>query len=135
MQNKYVIGYTRITKKTGEIQEGIYGRGSFGLPVIITPKTKNEGLEMFVFNNIDECQDYCRLLSRAYRRDDVWANSRLKSAYIRRFYPLKVESSKRFFSLVHPHTNKIKTTIKKESQDLYINKEINYYCYEYILKI
>lgn len=135
MQDRYVIGYSSIEKKTGIIKTGIYGWGTFNLPIIITPQMKRlDSIKMCVFTNIDECQDYCRLLSRSYRRDDCWNATRQKSRFIRRFYPLKVESSKRFFNLVLPPKEEKTCKINPELQNLYMNKEIKISLCEFQIK-
>lgn len=49
--------------------------------------------DILVFNTIEEAQLYCQILARSYRRDDVWHSPSLKSKKIRRFYPVKIDSS------------------------------------------
>lgn len=98
---QYVVGYTSIDKFTNEKNEGIYVEGSWSLAIILTEeslknKTKKDisELSIVIFDNIKTCENYCRALSRLYRTDDVaFKNPKEKSKKIRRFYPLKLNSS------------------------------------------
>lgn len=103
---RYTIGCSITDKKTNETYEGYYSIGGCGFDCVLTPsslekiKEKNKLNEywVYVFDNPEDVEYYCRYLARCYRRDDVWANKTVKSKKIRRFYPLKIDSSK--FNLV-----------------------------------
>ena len=103
---RYTIGITMIDKETKDTVEGYYSIGGCGFSAILDEsnlkrlKKDNKLNEywIYVFDNVEDVEYFCRYLSRAYRRDDVWGNDKLKSKKIRRFYPLKIDSSK--FNLI-----------------------------------
>lgn len=129
---RYTIGVSMEDKYTGVIEEGFYGIGFLGLTSIIGEDSVKGSLKenrtlysIYVLDNIEDAEFLCRKLSRSYRRDDVWKNSGRKSRKIRRFYPLKVDSSKFPFLLDEKkHTNRIKKGIYGE--DLSPSREFTY---------
>lgn len=48
----------------------------------------------YCVDNLEDAKKLISKLSRAYRRDDVWANSTIKSRYIRKWYLVKYDSTK-----------------------------------------
>lgn len=110
---RYTIGVTIIDKKTKEEYSGYYACGEFGFMYVMTKdnipslleKKSLQNYSLYIFDNVKDAEYFCRSLSRSYRRDDVWANQSLKSRKIRRFYPLKVDSSNFIFELDENYTH------------------------------
>lgn len=137
---KYIIGIT-ITKKSlsdKSSKEGLYAiNNNWGLSEIITEKNATkENLEKLlipVFDNSQDAENFCRILAKCYRRDDVGFNKTLKSRYVRDFYPLKLS---KFFPLKFHlkilikegsnYKQKIKCNIYGEKVD-YVTLEVPYY--------
>lgn len=93
---RYTIGVS-IWKKTSpdDVCEGIYGFGPFMIPYIHTPNrdARLKDSVFPVFSNAADAEHFARVLSRDYRCDDICPHGRrARSSYIRRFYPLKVDT-------------------------------------------
>lgn len=94
---RYTIGATMIDKKTNEINDGYYAVSKLGTAILLNEfniEKYKDSFGLYIFDNIEDAVKYSRCLSRCYRRDDVWGNKQIKSKKIRRFYPLKVDSSR-----------------------------------------
>lgn len=131
---RYTIGVTMIDKKTKEKDCGFFARyGLLALGIIVTDThdVNNRDYNLLIFDNIEDAEKYSQILSRAYRRDDVWLNPKIKSKKIRRFYPLKVDSLNFPFEL-----EEIKTYPFKRNRFDEETKEIQgYYKLEKIKKV
>ena len=100
---RYTIGCTIIKKVSNEKKIGFFSlSGILGLGTLLNMKNIDDApsnYKLLVFDDIKSVQTYCQILSRSYRRDDVWANSSIKSKQIIKFYPLKIDSLKFPFEL------------------------------------
>lgn len=119
---RYTIGYSDYKKETGEsFDGGIYASTSYGLPYILTtdnfePQDKNS-VTIYVSDDLEEIKKAISILSVSYRRDDVWLKPHLKSKKIRRFYPLKIDSSKFAFTIDNKPAYKKPSTLKTKELD------------------
>lgn len=90
---RYAIGCQ--VKRKGMIGpgfSGIYVQDEYALPFIKTSLTE-ETVLIPIFDSDKDAELFAQILARSYRRDDVWLNDKLKSRSIRKFYPLKIDSS------------------------------------------
>lgn len=125
---RYTIG-CRIEDKTfGQPIDGIFASNSYVSFVLNewgeeqekrNNESKNRYYRIFVFDDINLATVCAQSLSRAYRRDDVARDPSKKSKKIRKFYPVKVDSTK------FPYTIEIKEDggEKKLNKDRF-NKEV-----------
>ncbi len=93
---RYVIGVTFTKKSDGSKYDGYYAKGEYGFSFVLTNysyKENQENIIIPVFNNINDAITYSQMLSRAFRQDDSWIKKG-RSQMIRRFYPVKLDSSK-----------------------------------------
>lgn len=96
---RYTIGYSDYNKETEKSTDnGLFANTSYGLPFILTldnvkPEDFNK-TSIYVSDDIDEIKKAITILAVSYRRDDVWLSPHKKSKRIRRFYPVKIDSSK-----------------------------------------
>lgn len=95
---RYTIGISIWKKATPDvISSGLFSFGWFGLNHIIPlPYAPDCNIKMDflpVFDNAADAQAYARHLSRRYRFDDTASTGKKhRSAYIRRFYPVKIDT-------------------------------------------
>ena len=100
---RYLIGVTMIDKTTNSKEDYIATLGLFcSYPYILTEKRicdkliSGDEISTLIFDDLDSVKKEISKLSVAFRRDDVWHKEQkwIKSNYIRKFYPIKFDSSK-----------------------------------------
>ena len=99
---RYILGISIVDKDTKEVREGYARVDSLGLyPNLLTIKKAYEELEqdkevkVIVYDNLEDLQKDIERFSKAFRRDDVHRDDQIwqKSRKIRKFYPIKIDSS------------------------------------------
>ena len=114
---RYTIGASMWKKrKPDTVVEGIYGFGHYAIPYIHIPDkdAKLKDSVFPVFSNAADAEHFARVLSRAYRCDDTYVHGRQsRSSYIRRFYPLKID------------TKEFPYQIKIDGNDAYIHRYLS----------
>lgn len=126
---RYAIGYMKKNKQKNTIDcHGIYAYGDFFLPALLSFDTEKVKEDRFkrtfipVFT-LEEGKKAVKILSNAYRRDDVAFNKKIKSRFIRNFYLIKVDSSKFPYAL-----EDINKENHMENKRLQLKATGQYYC-------
>lgn len=135
---RYTI-YSEITDK--ETQKKYCGPvviGKYGCPYILTSlnsvkeslmdDNKKEEFSILVFTNAKEAELYCQILTRSYRRDDVAFYPSKKSKKIRKFFPVKIDSSK-FPCLIEKADNKDRFISKNRFNEKQVSSMGTYHYY------
>lgn len=99
---RYILCCKIIDKATGKEDDGFCLFDSLGLyPSLFTKEVIDKRLKedktllTLIYDDLEYAQQRVSEMSKAFRRDDVWAASKwIKSKKIRNFYLLKVDSSK-----------------------------------------
>lgn len=99
---RYILGISIIDKDTKEVREGYARVDSLGLyPNLLTIEKAYEELEqdkevkVIIYDNLEDVKKDIERFSKAFRREDVHRNDQIwqKSRKIRKFYPIKIDSS------------------------------------------
>lgn len=91
---RYAIGIEMISKKTGQLHAKGYYAWDFGGAILKVGEENLDYPRLYIAQDLESARKFVRECSIAYRRDDVWLRTNMKSQYIRNFFLLKVDSPK-----------------------------------------